>query len=54
MKKKTIKADLKPHKLTENAWYYREKTHFDVYVHVPPGAIINFRIPYKAVPKWTT
>jgi len=48
---KKVPCDLKPHKLSEVAWYYREKTYFDVYVHSAAGTIINFRIPYRMVLK---
>lgn len=46
---KKVKADLRAHKVAEDAWYYREKKYFDVYVHVAAGNIINFRIPYSRV-----
>jgi len=46
---KKVKVDLRPHKVTEKVWYYRESKYFDVYVHVAEGNIINFRIPYSQV-----
>jgi hypothetical protein len=51
IKKMKVKADLKPHRVTEDIWYYRERKYFDIYVHVhtAPCAILNFRIPYSKV-----
>lgn len=51
-KKVKVEADLRVYQTgAKDAWYYREKKHFDIYVHAAPGQIINFRIPYSKVPK---
>lgn len=51
-RKLKVKADLRVHKTgVQDAWYYREKKYFDIYVHSAGGVVVNFRIPYSKVLK---
>jgi hypothetical protein len=38
--------------LKNRAWFYEEPTFLDVYVHVMPGQILNFRIRKTEIKAW--
>jgi len=47
------KVKLEPIVLSKDrAWYYEEPTFLDMYVHVRPGEILNFRLRKLDVKAW--